>query len=80
MCRHGTYRLDEETPRLLTEGMVVTIEPGLYIPCDDDIPAAYRGIGIRIEDDVVVTRAGQEVLTSAVPKQIADIEQLMANK
>jgi Xaa-Pro aminopeptidase len=76
----GTYRLDEETPRLLTEGMVVTIEPGLYIPCDDDIPAAYRGIGIRIEDDVVVTRAGQEVLTSAVPKQIADIEQLMANK
>lgn len=76
----GTYRLDEETPRLLTEGMVVTIEPGLYIPCDDDIPAAYRGIGIRIEDDVLVTRDGHEVLTSAVPKRIADIEQLMVNK
>ena len=76
----GTYRLNEETPRPLESGMVVTVEPGLYIPCDDDIPVAYRGIGIRIEDDVVVTCDGHEVLTSAVPKQVADIEQLMANQ
>lgn len=76
----GAYRLDEATPRPLTAGMVVTIEPGLYIPCDDDIPSVYRGMGIRIEDNVVVTASGQEVLTSGVPKQIADIEQLMVKK
>ncbi|MBR2513566.1 MAG: Xaa-Pro aminopeptidase [Halomonas sp.] len=76
----GTYRLDEKTPRPLVEGMVLTIEPGLYVPEDDELPAAYRGIGIRIEDNVVVTSAGYEVLTSGVPKQVAEIEQLMANK
>lgn len=76
----GSYRLDETTPRPLQEGMVVTIEPGLYIPCDDDIPTAYRGIGIRIEDNVVVTRSGHEVLTSSVPKHIAEIEALMVKK
>lgn len=76
----GTYRLDPETSRPLEAGMVITVEPGLYIPDDEDIPAEYRGIGIRIEDDVVVTREGHEVLTSGVPKEIADIEALMANK
>lgn len=76
----GTYRLDEQTPRPLVEGMVLTVEPGLYIPEDDELPAAYRGIGIRIEDNVVVTSAGHEVLTSGVPKQVAEIEQLMASK
>lgn len=76
----GTYRLDEQTPRPLVPGMVLTVEPGLYIPCDDDIPDAYRGIGIRIEDNVVVTSDGHEVLTTDVPKQIAEIEALMAKK
>ncbi|NGO89016.1 MAG: Xaa-Pro aminopeptidase [Halomonas sp.] len=74
----GTYRLDENTPRPLAPGMVLTIEPGLYIPCDDDIPSAYRGIGIRIEDNVVVTALGGEVITDGVPKQVEAIEQLMA--
>ncbi|WP_081138433.1 Xaa-Pro aminopeptidase [Halomonas sp. BC2] len=74
----GTYRLDENTPRPLAPGMVLTIEPGLYIPCDDDIPTAYRGIGIRIEDNVVVTALGGEVITEGVPKQVEAIEQLMA--
>ncbi|KHJ51396.1 Xaa-Pro aminopeptidase [Vreelandella venusta] len=74
----GTYRLDENTPRPLAPGMVLTIEPGLYIPCDDDIPTAYRGIGIRIEDNVVVTALGGEVITDGVPKQVKAIEQLMA--
>ena len=60
--------------------MVLTVEPGLYIPSDDDIPDAYRGIGIRIEDNVVVTDQGHDILTADVPKQVADIEQLMANK
>ncbi|NYS62351.1 Xaa-Pro aminopeptidase [Vreelandella salicampi] len=76
----GTYRLDSDTPRALAPGMVLTVEPGLYIPDAADIPIEYRGIGIRIEDDVVVTESGHEVLTSDVPKQIADIEALMAKK
>jgi Xaa-Pro aminopeptidase len=74
----GTYRLDEQTPRPLTPGMVLTVEPGLYIPSDADIPDAYRGIGIRIEDNVVVTVDGHDVLTEDVPKLVAEIEALMA--
>lgn len=72
----GTYRLDGE-PRVLAPGMVLTVEPGLYIPDAEDIPDAYRGIGIRIEDDVAVTTTGHEVLTSEVPKEVAEIEALM---
>jgi Xaa-Pro aminopeptidase len=55
------------------------VEPGLYIaPDDDSVDARWRGIGIRIEDDVLVTETGPEVLTAAVPKTVAAIEQLMA--
>jgi Xaa-Pro aminopeptidase len=76
----GTYKLDEQTSRPLAPGMVLTVEPGLYIPNDDDIPEAYRGMGIRIEDNIVVTHDGHTVLTADVPKQIADIEALMVKK
>ncbi|MCK0714816.1 Xaa-Pro aminopeptidase [Chromohalobacter sarecensis] len=72
----GTYRVDGE-PRALAPGMVLTVEPGLYIPDAEDIPEAYRGMGIRIEDDVVVTATGHEVLTTDVPKEVAEIEALM---
>jgi Xaa-Pro aminopeptidase len=72
----GQYRRDGE-PRPLVPGMVLTIEPGLYVPDDDDIPVAYRGLGIRIEDDVAVTEEGREVLTADVPKRVADIAALM---
>jgi Xaa-Pro aminopeptidase len=59
--------------------MVITIEPGLYISPDDDMaPARFRGIGIRIEDDILVTADGYENLTEAIPKTIADIEALRA--
>lgn len=75
----GSYRPDDE-PRALRPGMVLTIEPGLYLPDDDDLPVVFRGIGIRIEDDVVVTPEGHEVLTRAVPKRVADIEALMDEK
>ena len=75
----GLYRRDGE-PRPLVPGMVLTVEPGLYIPADDDIPEALRGIGIRIEDDVVVTDEGHEVLTASVPKSVEAIEALMAGK
>lgn len=55
-------------------GMVVTIEPGLYVPADSDIPAPLRNIGVRIEDDILVTSRGNEVLTDAAPKTPSAIE------
>ena len=66
----GDYRVDDE-PRMLEAGMVVTVEPGIYIPPDDSsVPAKWRGIGIRIEDDVAVNAHGNEVLTAALPKDV----------
>ncbi|MBS9403396.1 Xaa-Pro aminopeptidase [Halomonas sp. TRM85114] len=75
----GPYRCDG-APLPLRPGMVLTVEPGLYIPADEDIPEAFRGIGIRIEDDVAVTEAGHDILTASVPKQVAEIEALMIKK
>jgi Xaa-Pro aminopeptidase len=63
--------------RALAPGMTLTVEPGLYIRAEDDIPERLRNIGIRIEDDVLVTGAGCEVITAEAPKAIADIEALM---
>jgi Xaa-Pro aminopeptidase len=63
--------------RALAPGMTLTVEPGLYIRAEDDIPERLRNIGIRIEDDVLVTAAGCEVLTAEAPKAIADVEALM---
>ena len=61
--------------RVLEPGMVLTVEPGLYVPAGDErAPAAFRGIGIRIEDDIHVTEAGPENLTAACPKTIAEVE------
>lgn len=72
----GLYRVGGKS-RVLEPGMVLTVEPGLYISADDDsVPAHFRGIGIRIEDDVLVTESGHEVLTAEVPKRIEDIESL----
>jgi Xaa-Pro aminopeptidase len=74
----GRYYEDGQ-PRKLEPGMVMTVEPGLYIaPSTKDIPEQYLGIGVRIEDDVVVTNNGARVLTSKVPKQPEEIEALMA--
>ena len=70
----GAYTTDGK-PRPLEPGMVITIEPGLYIAPDDEAaPAHLRGIGIRIEDDVLVTADGCENLTAACPKEIDDLE------
>lgn len=74
----GDYKVGEAW-RVLEPGMVMTVEPGLYVaPDNTDVDPQWRGIGIRIEDDVVVTREGCRVLTDDVPKRIDDIEALMA--
>jgi len=73
----GDYKLDNQW-RLLEPGMVLTVEPGLYIQPDaKEVDEKWRGIGIRIEDDVLVTKKGHEVLTEATPKEVVDIERLM---
>ncbi|HID4133149.1 TPA: Xaa-Pro aminopeptidase [Pluralibacter gergoviae] len=72
----GYYGTDRS--RILEPGMVLTVEPGLYIAPDADVPAEYRGIGIRIEDDIVITSDGNENLTASVVKRADDIEALMA--
>ncbi|WP_462158926.1 Xaa-Pro aminopeptidase [Pseudoalteromonas sp. GB56] len=72
----GEYKQDEKD-RPFEPGMVLTIEPGLYISEDAPVAEQYRGIGIRIEDDVLVTENGHENLTASVPKEIAEIEALM---
>ena len=64
--------------RLLEPGMVLTVEPGLYIAPDAEVPPQYRGIGIRIEDDILITEQGHENLTDTVVKNADDIEALMA--
>ena len=70
----GVYARHGES-RLLEPGMLVTVEPGLYIAADDeDAPEELRGIGIRIEDDVLVTDGDPDVLTGAAPKTIEDVE------
>lgn len=72
----GGYGADRS--RILEPGMVLTVEPGLYIAPDADVPAEYRGIGIRIEDDIVITENGNENLTATVVKKADEIEALMA--
>ncbi|MBJ40249.1 MAG: Xaa-Pro aminopeptidase [Gammaproteobacteria bacterium] len=73
----GEYKVGDAW-RVFEPGMVTTVEPGIYIPEDADVPRQFRGIGIRIEDDVLVTRKGNEVITADVPKNIDDIESFMA--
>ena len=74
----GEYRLGNAW-RVLEAGMVLTVEPGIYVPVEKSIPKKWQGIGIRIEDDVLVTQAGHEVLTDDAPKHPETIEDLMAS-
>jgi Xaa-Pro aminopeptidase len=70
----GEYYAEGKS-RPLAPGMVLTVEPGIYVAVDEEAaPAEMRGIGIRIEDDVLVTEGGRENLTAAVPKEVAEVE------
>jgi Xaa-Pro aminopeptidase len=77
----GEYRearAGEDKPwRMLEPGMVLTVEPGIYVRPDEGVPEQFWNIGIRIEDDAVVTDKGCEIITSGAPKSVADIEALM---
>ncbi|MGF6594852.1 Xaa-Pro aminopeptidase [Pseudomonas sp. 2835] len=74
----GDYKVGGQW-RVLEPGMALTVEPGIYIGADNQsVAKKWRGIGVRIEDDVVVTKQGCEILTSGVPKTVAEIEALMA--
>ena len=76
----GDYKIKDEW-RLLEPGMVLTVEPGLYVSAEcQTVDKQWRGIGIRIEDDVLVTADGYEVLTASVPKTVEAIEAVMRSK
>lgn len=76
----GDYKVGGEW-RVLEPNMVMTVEPGIYVsPHDSDVARKWRGIGIRIEDDVVVTKKGCDILTNDVPKTVKDIEKLMKSR
>jgi Xaa-Pro aminopeptidase len=73
-ARAETYKFGQLKP-----GMVLTVEPGLYFQMDDlTVPAGYRGIGVRIEDDVLVTAKGVRNLSAAIPSEASEVEQWMA--
>ncbi|MEO1582407.1 MAG: Xaa-Pro aminopeptidase [Pseudomonadota bacterium] len=73
----GDYKVDDQW-RLLEPGMVMTVEPGIYIAPDANVPLKWRGIGIRIEDDVLITRDTPELLTQGLPRTADEVEAWMA--
>lgn len=73
---HDTGRVNLKKS-VLKPGMIFTIEPGIYIPEDEDIPEEYRGIGVRIEDDILITEDGYHNLTGSLEKTVAELEELM---
>ncbi|MEV4949373.1 aminopeptidase P family protein [Streptomyces sp. NPDC053755] len=73
-------RAETYTDGVLEEGHVLTVEPGLYLqPDDETLPAQLRGIGVRIEDDLVVTATGARLMSGALPRTVAGIEEWMGN-
>lgn len=74
----GTYKIDNK-PRKLAQGMVLTVEPGIYISPTKGVSKQWHNIGVRIEDDVLVTKTGSNVLSKAIPKEIDEIERIMTD-
>ena len=74
----GSYKIDGRD-RCYEPGMVMTVEPGIYIAPDADVEKKWRGIGIRIEDNVLVTDSGFDILTKGLPRTTEQIENLMAS-
>ena len=73
-ARQQVYKFGKLKP-----GMVLTVEPGLYFQLDDEtVPARYRGIGVRIEDDILVTETGNRNLSSDIPRSVSDVEAWMS--
>jgi Xaa-Pro aminopeptidase len=75
----GRYRDDADEPIPLQPGMVTTVEPGIYVHRDLECDKRFKGIGVRIEDDILVTADGNENLTTAIPKEIADLDALVGS-
>jgi len=75
----GSYRI-HQSYRQLMPGMVLTVEPGLYLSArNTDIDPRWHGIGVRIEDDILVTSQGAQVLSQHLPKTVADIQDVMSH-
>lgn len=76
----GLYRETKDQERVLVDGMVMTIEPGIYVPASDEsAPAEMRGVGVRIEDDILITAEGLENLTADCPKEVEAVEALVGS-
>ena len=75
----GAYFVDGKA-RPLQPGFVLTVEPGLYIGKDADVDPKWRGIGVRIEDDIAVTDTGFHNITAAIPREVSEIESIMADR
>ncbi len=76
----GHYMVDNES-RKIEKNMLFTVEPGLYVSLGDtSVPSEFRGIGVRIEDDILVTDVGIEVLTLEAPKEIEELESIVGKK
>ena len=78
MDTHDTCGITHDQP--MQEGVVLTIEPGLYIPDDPEAFGPFAGLGMRIEDDVAVTLAGPEVLSAGVPVDAHEVERIVQGK